>query len=416
MVYNSEILRQRAVLIRTLKFFLKTAMSPEQNRKLLLIFAIAVIALNLRPAIAGVGPLISEIRLDTGLSNTLLGLLTTLPVLAFGVFSVLTPLFTRKLGTEGTMGIALILLTAGLLIRTVPSLMLLFLGTTLLGIGIALGNTLLPGLVKKSFPLRYGVVTGIYSSMLGIGATLASAVSVPISEGAGFGWRWALGIWAIVSFSALLVWLPQMKHNIPVNSRRSLRQSLKQLGTSKLAWNISIFVGLQSLTFYTIIAWLPEILIERGMSAGNAGFMLALTQGTGVLGTFIIPAWAARRQRQRLPIIILVVIEIISLIGLMLPSLFLVELWASLLGFCLGGSFGLALLFIVLRTRDSDSANELSGMAQSIGYTIAAVGPAFFGAVYDISLSWTYPLALLLLIALAKLASGWVAGRDEVVN
>jgi MFS transporter, CP family, cyanate transporter len=390
-------------------------MSPEQNRKLLLIFAIAIIALNLRPAIAGVGPLIYEIRDDTGLSNTLLGLLTTLPVLAFGIFSVLTPLFTRKFGTEGTMALALILLTGGLLVRVAPSLVPLFLGTAILGVGIALGNTLLPGIVKKSFPNRFGLVTGIYSSMLGIGATAASAVSVPLSEGAGLGWRWALGVWAILAFLALMAWLPQMKRNIPVSTRRSLRGALKQLGSSKLAWNVSIFVGLQSLTFYTIIAWLPEILIERGLTATNAGYMLALTQGTGVLGTFIIPAWAARRQRQRLPIIILVVIEIVSLIGLMSTSLFLVELWASLLGFCLGGSFGLALLFIVLRTRDTESANELSGMAQSIGYTIAAFGPAFFGAIYDLTLSWTYPLTLLLVIAFAKLASGWVAGRDEVV-
>jgi len=390
-------------------------MSPEQNRKLLLIFAIAVIALNLRPAIASVGPLIFEIRDDTGLSNTLLGLLTTLPVLAFGLFSVMTPLFTRRFGTEGTMALALILLTTGLLIRVIPSLIPLFLGTAILGVGIALGNTLLPGIVKKSFPRRFGLVTGIYSSMLGIGATIASAISVPLSEGAGLGWRWALGAWAAIAFIGLLIWLPQMKQNIPVIARRSLRQSLRQLGTSKLAWNVSIFVGLQSLTFYTIIAWLPEILIERGMSAGNAGYMLALTQGTGVIGTFVIPAWAARRQRQRLPIIILVALEIISLLGLMASSLFLVELWAAMLGFCLGGSFGLALLFLVLRTRDSHSANELSGMAQSIGYTIASFGPAFFGAVYDLTLNWTYPIAMLLLIAFAKLASGWVAGRDEVV-
>jgi CP family cyanate transporter-like MFS transporter len=390
-------------------------MSPEQNRKLLLIFAIAVIALNLRPAIASVGPLIFEIRDDTGLSNTLLGLLTTLPVLAFGLFSVMTPLFTRKFGTEGTMALALVLLTSGLLIRVMPSLIPLFLGTAILGVGIALGNTLLPGIVKKSFPRRFGLVTGIYSSMLGIGATIASAVSVPLSEGAGLGWRWALGAWAAIAFIGLLVWLPQMKQNIPVIARRSLRQSLRQLGTSKLAWNVSIFVGLQSLTFYTIITWLPEILIDRGMSAGNAGYMLALTQGTGVIGTFVIPAWAARRQRQRLPIIILVVLEIISLLGLMVSSLLLVELWAAMLGFCLGGSFGLALLFLVLRTRDSHAANELSGMAQSIGYTIASFGPAFFGAVYDLTLNWTYPIAMLLLIAFAKLASGWVAGRDEVV-
>lgn len=390
-------------------------MSPEQNRKLLLIFAIAVIALNLRPAISGVGPLIGEIRGDTGLSNTVLGLLTTLPVLAFGIFSVMTPLFTRRLGTEGTMTLALLLLLAGTLIRVIPSLIPLFLGTIILGVGIALGNVLLPGIVKKSFPRKFGLVTGIYSAALGVGAAVASAVSVPLSEGVGLGWRWALGAWAAVALLALLIWLPQMKRNIPVTARRGLITSLNQLGRSKLAWGVAIFVGLQSLTFYTVIAWLPEILIDRGMSADRAGFMLAITQGTGVIGTLIIPAWAARRRRQRLPIGILVTLEIISIIGLMNPNLFLVGLWSALLGFCLGGSFGLALLFIGLRTRDSDSANELSGMSQSIGYTLAATGPALFGAINDITGGWTFPLFLFIVIALMKLATGWIAGRAEYV-
>ncbi|MFO7575539.1 MAG: MFS transporter, partial [Bacteroidales bacterium] len=168
-------------------------MSPEQNRKILLITAIAVIAFNLRPAIGAVGPLIYEIRLDTGLSNTLLGMLTTLPVLAFGIFSILTPFFTKKLGTEGTMTLALILLTAGLLIRVYPAHTALFAGTAVLGVGIALANVLLPGIVKKSFPNRYGLVTGIYSAMLGTGAAISSGISVPLSEGLNFGWRWALG-------------------------------------------------------------------------------------------------------------------------------------------------------------------------------------------------------------------------------
>ena len=314
------------------------------------------------------------------------------------------------------MAFALVLLTGGLMLRVMPSLFPLFAGTAILGIGIALGNTLLPGIVKKSFPHRFGLVTGIYSAMLGVGATIASAVSVPLSEDLNLGWRMSLGIWAAMSFIALVIWLPQMKRNIPVTARRSLASSLKNLGRSKIAWNVSIFVGLQSLTFFTIIAWLPEILIERGLSAGNAGYMLALAQGAGVVGTFIIPSWAANRKNQRLPIILLVGIEIISLLGLMSPNLFMVELWATLLGFCLGGSFGLALLFIVLRTRDTESANELSGMSQSIGYTIAAVGPALFGAVYDIYGNWTLPLALLLIIAFAKLGSGLIAGRNEIIK
>lgn len=377
--------------------------------------AIAVIALNLRPSISGVGPLISEIRSDTGLSNTLLGLLTTLPVLAFGLFSVLTPLFTRRLGTEGTMAFALIVLTGGILIRVYPSNAALFSGTIILGIGIALGNVLLPGIVKKKFPHRFGLVTGLYSAMLGVGATTAAGISVPLSNSAGFGWRWALGAWSVISILAFLFWLPQLKENIPAIARKNLRSSLKELGLSKLAWSVAIFMGLQSFTFYTIIAWLPEILQDRGMSAASSGWMLALVQGVGVLGTFIMPAWASNRQRQRLPIVILVGLEIFSLLGLLIPSLTYIPLLTSVLGFSLGGSFGMALLFIGMRTRGTDSANELSGMSQSAGYTLAAIGPALFGSIYDLTANWMIPLIFMFIISVAKLASGWRAGRDEVL-
>lgn len=359
--------------------------------------------------------MIGEIRLDTGLSNSMLGLLTTLPVLAFGLFSVLTPLFTRKMGTEGTMAFALSILTVGILLRVIPAISALYLGTLILGVGIALGNVLLPGIVKKRFVHRSGMVTGIYSAMLGVGATVASGISVPLSEGAGFGWRWALGAWALISVLALVFWMPQMKNNIPEVTRRGLRSSVKALGTSGLAWNVAIFVGLQSLTFYTIIAWLPEILIDRGMSASRAGWMLALTQGVGVAGTFIMPTLMSKTHRPTLLIVTIVILEVASLIGLMVLSLWFVPLLVSILGFCLGGSFGLALLFIVLRSRDAESANELSGMAQSIGYSLAAVGPVLFGVIFDIAKTWTVPLGFLVLVALVKLWSGVGAGREEYV-
>ncbi len=391
-------------------------MPNEHHRKLFLLLALILISLNLRPAITGVGPLIGEIRLDTGLSNSALGLLTTLPVLAFGLFSVLTSLFTRKIGTEGTMAFALMLLTTGILLRVIPSHWVLFVGTGLLGIGIALGNVLMPGIVKREFPTRIGLITGIYSATFGVGAAIASGVSVPLSEGVGFGWRWALGLWALLSFTALIVWLPQLRANLPVINRKGFRESLKQLGKSNLAWMVSLFMGVQSLTFYTLIAWLPELLVDRGMSSSEAGWMLALMQGVGVISTFLIPAWCAKRNSQRFPVLILVALELISLAGLMIPTISLTGLWVSIMGFCLGGSFGLALLFIILRTRDANAANELSGMSQSVGYTFAATGPVLFGALFDVTGTWLYPIIFLVFIALLKLLSGWYAGDDVYVE
>lgn len=391
-------------------------MSADQSRKTLLIIAVAIIALNLRPAIAGVGPLIHEIRLDTGLSNTALGVLTTLPLLALGIFSVLTPVFTRRLGMEGTMALALVLLTAGIFLRVIPAFSALFLGTAILGIGISLGNVLLPGIAKERFPHKFGLVTGIYSAMLGGGAAIASGVSVPLSEGLNLGWRWSLGFWGFISFIALLVWLPQLKKSTPVSSKISLMASIKHLTASRMAWNVAFFMGFQSLTFYVLVAWLPEILIERGMNPANAGFTLSLVHTVGAIGTFLMPAWAARLLNQRLPVVIIVVCEFVSIAVLMMPSLQSIMFWMIILGFSSGSSFGMALLFIGLRSKDSNSANELSGMSQSIGYTLAATGPALFGALHDLAQSWTLPLGFLLLVTLLKLWSGWGAGKDEFVD
>lgn len=391
-------------------------MSPERKKKYLLILVIILISLNLRPSITAVGPLVAEIRTDTGLSSSLLGLLTTLPVLAFGIFSVLTSLFTRKIGTEGTMAFALFILTGGILMRAIPTHFALYSGTLILGIGIALGNVLLPGIVKKQFPKRAGLLTGIYSSMLGVGATIASGISVPLSEGAGLGWRWSLASWGILSGLALFAWLPQLKTNMPVVMKKSFRASIRDLGTSKLAWHIAIFVGLQSLTFYTLTAWLPEMLVDRGMIPTHAGWMLSLMHGVGIIGTFLTPYIVSDQPTQQRSIMWIVIFELISLGGLLLQSSpIFVALWASVLGFCLGGSFGLALLFILLRSKDSDSANELSGMSQSIGYTIAALGPVLFGALFDLTLNWTIPMLFLIAVAILKLWSGWEAGKDQYV-
>lgn len=391
----------------------------EQNSRLkniLLITGIVLIAVNLRPALAGVGPLISTIRETTGLSNAMLGMLTTLPLIAFGVLSTLTPLFSRRLGIEGTLALAMGLLTVGILLRVIPANWALFGGTLLLGIAIAFGNVLLPSLVKRDFPNHTGIMTSVYSSMLGVGATVAAGISVPLAYDLGWGWRWSLGSWAALSLLALIVWLPQLKNLTVPEHNRSFRRSLKELGRSKTAWQVALFMGLQSLTFYVVLAWLPEILQTRGLNANTAGWMLSLSQGMGVFGTILIPTWAEKLDDQRGLVWFLLVCETISLLGLMLPGGFLAWLWASLIGLALGGSFGLALLFIVLRSSNTETATELSGMAQSVGYLLAAIGPTLFGAMHDLTHAWFIPLLFLLAIAATKLFFGLGAGRPQPVK
>lgn len=389
-----------------------------QSKKngLLLFAAIVLISLNLRPPLTAVGPLVQEIRLDTGLSNSMIGFLTTLPILALGIFSVLTVLLTRRFGTSVTMAFALLLLTTGTFLRVIPFNPALFIGTGILGIGIALGNVLLPGIIKEKFTQSAGLLTGIYSAILALGASVASGISVPLSEGAGLGWRMSLGVWGFLSLFTFFVWLPHMKKDQPVAQKKGFIESLRQLGKAPLAWNISIFMGFQSLTFYVLAAWLPEILIERGMAATRAGWLVAAMQAVGMIGSLVLPAWAANRKGQHFPVVVIIVLEITALGGVMTSSLDLMLFWVCILGFCTGATFGMALLFIVLRTRTIDTANSLSGMAQSIGYTIAATGPVIFGALYDFSANWQIPFIFLFLVSFTKLITGWQSGKNVFID
>ena len=384
------------------------------SRRSLLVVGVVLVALNLRPALAGVGPLVADVRLATGLSNAALGLLTTLPLLAFGVVSAFTPVVTKRLGVEGALGLALGLVGVGVAARSAPTVALLFGGTVVLGVGIALGNVLLPALVKRDFADRQGPMTALYSSAMGLGATVAAGVSVPLAGAVG--WRGALGAWAALAALAFVVWLPQLRRSAPARRRGTVLDSLRELGRSRLAWAVALFMGLQSLTFYVVLAWLPDLLQGRGLAPEAAGWMLALSQAAGIAGSAAVPLWAGRRADQRRIVWALAGLEAVALGGLLLPGGGLAGLWVSLLGFVLGGSFGLSLLFLAIRADTPETAAALSGMAQSVGYLVAAVGPFVFGALHDWTAGWTVPLLSLVVVLLVKVAAGLPAARDAQVT
>ena len=377
----------------------------------LLIIGIVFIAINLRPALASVGPLIEDIRSTTGLSNTLLGLLTTLPLIAFGIVSTLTPLFTKRFGIGGTLLGAMILLTIGILLRYIPWIPTLYLGTFFLGIAIALGNVLLPSITKRNFSENSGLMTSLYSSFMAFGAAIAAGLSVPLANTYNLGWRGSLVVWGILSCLAVFIWMPQVGRLAKTSNTRSFRAAMKKLGKSTLAWKVALFMGLQSMVFYIILAWLPVILQSRGYNAEFAGWMLSLSQATGIIGSIIIPYVAGKQKNQRGIVVVLILFELISITGLLLPQFGLVAVWISILGVVLGGTFGLALLFLVLRSHDTEEATELSGMAQSIGYIVAATGPMLFGGIFDLTGNWDYALLSLFVIASLKLYMGLGAGK-----
>ena len=386
------------------------------HRRRWLLLGVILIAINLRPALAGVGPLIADIRADTGLSHAALGLLTSIPLLAFGAVSAFSGYATRLFGFGGALALALILLAAGAGVRAIPSVPLLFAGTVALGVGIAVGNVLLPALVKRSYPHRSGSMTSLYSSVMALGAAVAAGVSVPVGQR--IGWPGALGMWALPAVAALVAWLPQVDRRERARGGGGVATtSLRDLMGSPLAWQIALFMGLQSLTFYVVLAWLPDLLQSRGLSAADAGWMLAVSQATGIGGSATVPLLAARLADQRSIVGVLALLEALSLGGLLLDvNAALTIVWVSTLGLVLGGTFGLALLLLVLRASDTGATTQLSGMAQSIGYLIAAAGPVVFGMLYDLTNQWTVPLLFLFAVLAGKLAAGVAAGRPGHVG
>ncbi|WP_417197693.1 CynX/NimT family MFS transporter [Bizionia sp.] len=380
-----------------------------------LLVGILFIAVNLRPALSSIGPLIDMIRQDVGLSETLLGLLTTLPLIAFGVVSTITPLFTKRYGIGNTLLGSLILLAVGIIIRSNGGVFELYLGTIFLGIAIAFGNVLIPAMIKRNFPHKAGLVTSLYSGIMSLGAAFAAGLSVPLAMEMNLGWRGSLGVWAGLAIIAVIIWVPNLKRINRTVPNRSFKEAMKKLSGSKLVWKLALYMGLQSFAFYVILAWLPAILMDRGYDASYAGWMLSLSQATGIIGAIFIPIWAGSRKDQRLVIVSLIIVEVIAIIGLLFPEVGLTEIWVGLIGMVLGGTFGLSLLLIVLRSDDAETAAELSGIVQSIGYFIAATGPFIVGVIYDITDMWSYALLLLVLISIIKLVMGIDVGKDRKV-
>jgi MFS transporter, CP family, cyanate transporter len=384
-------------------------------RSVLLVLGIVLLAANLRPALTGVAPLIGQIRADTGISNGVAGLLTTLPLLAFGLLSPIAPRVARLFGMERVLLASLLVLVAGILLRWAGAVEALFLGTVILGAAIAVANVLLPSLVKREFPEHAGLMTSVYSSSLGISAALAAGVSVPLAQLVG--WRGALAVWVLPALLAGVAWLPQLsRSDHPADPSARSTPGVRDLWRSPLAWQVTLFMGLQSLSYYVTLTWLPEILQAEGMSAARAGWMLGLSQAVAIVTMFLTPMIASRRPTQRGVVVVAVGMSGVGALGLLVAGSTVSALWVVLLGLGQGAAFSLALTFFALRAPDSGRAAALSGMAQSAGYLLAAGGPFLFGLLRDVTGGWKVPLALLLAVTMCLLIAGIGAARDAHVR
>ncbi|WP_342753145.1 CynX/NimT family MFS transporter [Shouchella clausii] len=381
-----------------------------------IIIGIVLISLTMRSPLTSVGPLVGSIRESLGLSNTAAGLLTTLPLLAFSLLSPFAPILARRFGMERIILYALVLLMIGIAVRSLSATVPLFAGTVLLGLAIAVCNVLIPGLVKRDFSHNVGLMTGLYSVSMNLCGAIASGVSVPLARNLGFGWNGALGIWGLLALIAALFWFPKARaSHASAGITTSGASTRRSLWRSPLAWIITLFMGLQSLLFYVLIAWLPEVMTSRGLNEDSAGWMLSLFQFASLPVSFIVPIVAGRMKNQRLLVVIMTVLFFVSLGGLYFGDNALILFWTILLGIAGGCAFSLAMIFLSLRTKDATDAASLSGMSQSVGYLLAATGPILFGLLHDVTASWNLPILLLLMVSILLFLCGLGASKNRTV-
>jgi len=382
------------------------------GRRVLMIAGFLLLAANLRAALTSVGPLLETIRADLGLSASEAGFIGTLPLLTFAAVSPQFPRLARRLGTDRLLWIALALLTTGIVLRSLPVTGLLWAGTVLLGAAIAAGNVLMPSLIKRDFPDRISAATGVYTAVIGIMASTAAGVAVPLAGALPGGWRAALGCWAGFVLIALAVWTPRLSRRIQALPEQSRAATPWR---SLLAWECAGFMALSATGFYIVLSWYPSILVSYGMSAATAGWLLFAFQLVGVLMSLVVPLLLIRLADQRAVAATSSLLAMTGYLGMLfVPDLAVV--WVLTTGIGAGALFFLALAFFSLRAADPRSSAALSGMGQSIGYLVAAVGPTLFGALHDATGGWRVPLGVLVGVAAAHTLIGLRAGRDAHVR
>ncbi|RJF53511.1 MFS transporter [Serratia inhibens] len=385
---------------------------------LLLITGIMLIAANLRAALTSVGPLLEQIQQQLMLSATAAGLLNSLPLILFAVLSPLTPGLAKRIGIERTLGMALLLLVAGIVLRSLPQNGMLWSGSVLIGAAIAFANVVLPTLVKRDFPSRAAAMIAGYAAVMSLAAATASGLAVPLASLNNLGWRFSLLCWSLPTLLALIVWLPQLRRP-PASTAGDTQQVSLTLSRSPwgsaLGWQVALFMGLQSITFYTIIGWFSAFAASHGTSPQQAGFELFIYQMVAIAANFVMVFILPRARDQRAIAFCSSSLIFIGVTGLLLlPENSLI--WLIFAGLGAGSSLVLALSFFGLRSGHQHQATQLSGMAQSVGYLLAALGPTLFGMLHDLTQGWQLPLSILLGLTLLQMLFGVLAGRNRIIR
>lgn len=395
-----------------------TRTAPDRTARFGVAFiGLLLIAVNLRVSFVSVGPVLGNISSDLEFSSAAAGLLTGLPLIAFAVFSPLAPGFASRLGLDRALWMSLLILASGIVFRSLPVPGIIWAGTALIGLAIAFLNVLVPSLVKRDFPMRVSQVTGGYTATQAAFAAIGAAVVVPVAQTSPAGWRLALGIWVGLALIAMAVLLPWLRRHRSGSTAHATTPgvSFRSPWTSALGWQVTIFMGLQSIAFYVLMAWLPTIEQSQGVPATVAGVHLSVFLLISVFASLATGGILHRGSDQRLVAFTSGGLTFVTFLGLALaPDLIL--LWVILGAIGCGSLIVIALSLFSLRTVNYPQAASLSGMAQSVGYGLAAAGPVMFGGLRDVSGGWTLPLLVTAGLMAVLALTGLLVGRDRVIS
>jgi len=381
---------------------------PALQRPWLLLLGLVLVALNLRPALSSMAPVLGQVAAGLGLNASEAGLLTTLPVLCLGLFAPLAPVLARRFGSERVIFGILLTLALGIVVRSALGAAGVFIGSVMAGASIGIIGVLLPGIVKRDFPQHAGTLTGVYTMALCLGAAMAAGATVPLTQHFDDNWALGLGFWMLPALLAMLIWLPQARQG---HGLHKVAYRVRGLWRDPLAWQVTLYMGLQSSLAYIVFGWLPSILIGRGLSPTEAGLVLSGSVIVQLLSSLGAPWLATRGKDQRLAIVIVMLVTLAGLFGCLYAPVDGLWGWAVLLGLGQGGTFALALTLIVLRSKDAHVAANLSSMAQGVGYTLASMGPFAVGLVHDLTGGWAAVGWIFAVLGVGAIVFGLGAGR-----
>ncbi|MFC6203114.1 CynX/NimT family MFS transporter [Psychrobacter urativorans] len=385
----------------------------------LVLCAMILLGTNMRAPIVALGSIAPVVQEALNISETQIGWLGAVPMLTFALGALISPSIGKRFGIENTLIAMIIMLTIGMMIRAfIPTWTGFLSGTVILTLAIGFANTLAAPVIKQRTPNNIPLVTGLFSLTMTVTAGIVAGVVLPLSES--IGWQWALGSWSFLSMLAIAIWVflrfrlgSSSDQIAPVTAQKSSNISIWRTG---LGWQIGVFLGLQSLLYYTVASFLPSILVSKGMSAVSAGQMGSVFQFMAPLSILSL-TWLINRGR---PIQALAVsaaiLNVIGIAGLSYASTDWAWLWSGMMGIGCSAIFTLTIMLFSLRTYTTNQASELSGMSQFVGYVIAFFGPLGTGWLHEVTDNWDLPLLITLILMIINVGVAWLVSRPVMVD